>query len=305
MRICVEKLFYSLLFLLTLIGIAHGQAQSTLTWRTIISPNGEFSITVPEPLVVHQEKRWGRTKIVGGAQGAGFELSFDNNSMDDKTQESVITNRFQKGSQSAFKLGRYKVRLHKYEGDNIYREMVLVSSPKASYSFLMTAPTVDKPIVESVLASIRLNDQQVLTDVSAGPIVTRDSVNAKELEVSEIVLAALKRKQGERIVAEVVKGKYLLPYDETVYSRPGLIVSVPLPKYTDEARGNNVQGSVRLRIQLKANGNVGKIQVLEGLPFGLTEQALLAASQIKFIPAEVGGKPSDFEVTREYTFTIY
>jgi len=83
------------------------------------------------------------------------------------------------------------------------------------------------------------------------------------------------------------------------------VLSKPRAQYTDPARTNNVQGVVRLKITLLANGSVGNITPLNSLPYGLTEQAIAAARQIKFEPRKVNGVPQPSIVTFEYSFTIY
>jgi TonB family protein len=78
------------------------------------------------------------------------------------------------------------------------------------------------------------------------------------------------------------------------------ILSNPQPKYSDAARQNNVNGVVRLRVTFLASGQIGGISVISGLPFGLTEQAISAARNIKFVPgATTISKPV------EYRFTLY
>jgi TonB family protein len=86
---------------------------------------------------------------------------------------------------------------------------------------------------------------------------------------------------------------------------PLKITAKPRAQYTDEARTNNVQGTVRLKITLMANGQVGNITPLNRLPYGLTEQAIAAAGQIKFEPRKVNGVAQSSVVTFEYSFTIY
>ncbi|HMQ04135.1 MAG TPA: energy transducer TonB [Pyrinomonadaceae bacterium] len=84
-----------------------------------------------------------------------------------------------------------------------------------------------------------------------------------------------------------------------------LITSKPKAAYTDIARENEVEGIVRLKVNLLSNGDVGEIVVLRGLPDGLTEQAIQAARKIKFEPKKVSGVPTSRFVTIDYTFTIY
>jgi TonB family protein len=66
-----------------------------------------------------------------------------------------------------------------------------------------------------------------------------------------------------------------------------------------------VQGAVRLRITLLANGTVGSITPVTRLPHGLTERAIAAARGIRFKPKMVNGVPQSVVITRDYTFTIY
>ena len=83
------------------------------------------------------------------------------------------------------------------------------------------------------------------------------------------------------------------------------ILSKPRAAYTPEARANNVQGKVVLRVTFSANGQIGAISVVTGLPDGLTEQAIEAAKGIKYEPARRGGVPYSVTKPVEYTFTIY
>ncbi len=83
------------------------------------------------------------------------------------------------------------------------------------------------------------------------------------------------------------------------------LIAKPKATYTDPARQNNVQGNVTLRVQLLASGQVGSITPVSRLPYGLTEQAIAAARQIKFEPARRDGVPVTTTVTFQYSFTIY
>jgi TonB family protein len=83
------------------------------------------------------------------------------------------------------------------------------------------------------------------------------------------------------------------------------IISKPSARYTDAARQNQVQGTVKLRVQFLANGRIGIISPINGLGYGLTEQAMAAARGIKFEPAMRNGKPYTVVRIIEYSFTIY
>lgn len=84
-----------------------------------------------------------------------------------------------------------------------------------------------------------------------------------------------------------------------------MIVSKPRPGYTDDARINNVQGTVKLRVEFLASGRIGSVEPVHGLPDGLTEQAIEAARRIQFRPKQENGKPVTVTRQIEYTFSIY
>jgi TonB family protein len=88
-------------------------------------------------------------------------------------------------------------------------------------------------------------------------------------------------------------------------TRKANITSKPEPLYTEEARKNQVTGTVRLRLILGASGSVSGITPVTRLPDGLTEKAIEAARRISFTPAEKDGRKVSQYVTIEYNFNIY
>jgi len=87
--------------------------------------------------------------------------------------------------------------------------------------------------------------------------------------------------------------------------RKARLLSRPAPAYPRRARRGDVQGTVVLRVVLAASGKVEKITVLKGLPGGVTEEAIKAARQIKFVPAERDGRPVSQSAIVEYNFNLY
>jgi TonB family protein len=83
------------------------------------------------------------------------------------------------------------------------------------------------------------------------------------------------------------------------------LLSKPEPHYTEEARRNQVSGTVKLRAVFSSSGEVVQIRALNTLPFGLTEQAIAAARQIKFVPATKDGHPVSVHMQLEYNFNLY
>lgn len=83
------------------------------------------------------------------------------------------------------------------------------------------------------------------------------------------------------------------------------LVFKPEPQYTEEARRNQITGTVMLRVIFSSSGEVVQIQAVRTLPFGLTERAIAAARQIKFVPAMKGGQPVSVHMQLEYNFNLY
>ncbi|HEY6186549.1 MAG TPA: energy transducer TonB [Pyrinomonadaceae bacterium] len=78
----------------------------------------------------------------------------------------------------------------------------------------------------------------------------------------------------------------------------------PNPEYTSEAKSGGIQGVVVLRVEFKADGTIGDIQTVRGLPRGLTEKAIEAARLIKFQPEMVNGQPTTKTLTVTYRFSL-
>ena len=71
---------------------------------------------------------------------------------------------------------------------------------------------------------------------------------------------------------------------------------IPTPAYTKEARKRKITGSVYLRVEFKADGNIGEIEEIADKndekmrTYGLIDQAIKAARSIEFSPATEDGK---------------
>ncbi|HEY6330153.1 MAG TPA: energy transducer TonB [Blastocatellia bacterium] len=78
----------------------------------------------------------------------------------------------------------------------------------------------------------------------------------------------------------------------------------PRPDYTEEARKNRVQGTIRARAVVGADGAVKGIVLVNHLPDGLDEEAVAAIRQMRFSPAVKGGQPVACYVILEVEFNL-
>lgn len=98
---------------------------------------------------------------------------------------------------------------------------------------------------------------------------------------------------------------YNRPFRQAKVTKKAAIIFKPEPDYTEGGRKFNVTGVVRLRAILSKSGEVRSISVVKYLPHGLTEKAIAALSQVRFIPAEKDGQAVSQYAVFEYNFNIY
>ena len=75
--------------------------------------------------------------------------------------------------------------------------------------------------------------------------------------------------------------------------KPVEIMFKPRPDYTDEARKMRIEGEVLLRVLFASTGEAHVLETIRGLGFGLNENAIRSAEQIRFKPAQRAGQPVD------------
>jgi len=95
------------------------------------------------------------------------------------------------------------------------------------------------------------------------------------------------------------------PFAGSQVQQRARVLYKPEPTYTEDARRNQVTGTVMLRVVFASNGDVVQIHAVRTLPYGLTERAIAAARQIKFVPAVKDGHPVSVFMQLEYNFNLY
>lgn len=83
------------------------------------------------------------------------------------------------------------------------------------------------------------------------------------------------------------------------------ILSKPAPRFSERARKYSVQGAVMIQAVFAKSGEVTNIRILKGLPHGLTQKAIEAAREIKFVPATKDGHQVSQYIHLEINFKRY
>ena len=94
-------------------------------------------------------------------------------------------------------------------------------------------------------------------------------------------------------------------YEVKEVTRRAKITKVPEPTFTEEARIKRAEGTVVLTGVFCRNGKVTNIKVVQSLPYGLTENAVVTTRRIEFQPAEKDGESVSQRFRRECNFKLH
>ena len=89
-----------------------------------------------------------------------------------------------------------------------------------------------------------------------------------------------------------------------VTKRPTFTHGICKPDYPPEPKRLGIEGRVQLSVELRSDGTVGEVKVVEGLGYGLDEAAVKAIKNCPFEPANIGGEPVTTTITVGVSFVI-
>ncbi|MCI0387585.1 MAG: M56 family metallopeptidase [Acidobacteria bacterium] len=136
-----------------------------------------------------------------------------------------------------------------------------------------------------------------------------DGLNESAIEAAKKIRFEPAMKDGQPVS---VRGS--LEYSFNLYNDPirqmdrsikPTITYREMAQYTEEARDNNVEGTVVLSVVFRVDGLISDVRVIRGLSHGLTEKALEAARKTRFEPAIKDGQPVNVRGNLEFHFKLY
>jgi TonB family protein len=203
-----------------------------------------------------------------------------------------------------FKSGEFLERFleSRSETSDWHTFWVQVASPRWIYHVNIRTREADNDIAMRFLRSIRLGGKQIFDAAVANPPESQ-TLAIESLKTSDIILKAIAQPDPIGLVMESdLTGTDKPNTAERPYSRHVIVVRKPKAVYTDRARRKNVNGTVKLKVVLLANGTIGSIVILKSLDKDLDQKAFEAACKIKFIPPEIDDKPVDVTLYFDYGF---
>ncbi|MEQ1645864.1 MAG: hypothetical protein ABL959_20600, partial [Pyrinomonadaceae bacterium] len=216
------------------------------SWQTVTRNDRDFSVTLPGEWVVQKEAKWDDIRILAAHNDSSFSVSLRRTDSS-KTQLKYQQESAEKNAKvSTYRVGNAEVGIHISQG-NAFRVAIYVATPKGFYSVVGSAASSSDEVLNSVISSIRLSGQPVIKGPAVPPS-SRSTLDADDLQSSQIVVNALNRKQVGKIELNSKFVKQIDDEDDGLFTRRLLILSKDRPSYTDSARQNQVQGKVRLLI---------------------------------------------------------
>jgi len=198
----------------------------------------------------------------------------------------------------------------KFAGKNWIRTLFNDSQNNRWFELYVVGRDLNKPAVNNFLESLKIG--QPAGGIEIGEGAPKNYGDAAEPEQKEAAKTnsggsgSQGKSTGSGVWDETGVGDgSQTKSGQSVVSEPVFIVFKPRANYTDAARTNNIQGTVRLRVVFLANGGIGRIEVVSGLAHGLTEQAVAAAQKIFFLPPRRSNVKYSVIKIVEYRFALY
>ena len=282
-------------------------AQEASKWQRYSATGEEFSAAMPEypalsefsrPIKQFKKPKHGR--MYGAYEdGTGYViLSLDNPQQ--KEALEVFIDEFPEYRvfhaglefEREVTLNGLKGKQYRLSSGNVNGIAQFYLTNNHAYIFVAVSEDLSKPAVKQFLASLTLDGKTKGKDISSlaegeGAAMTAPSINSS----------------SDRAASQnTVEDKVYAPKEVT---RKAVLVTSPEPQYTEEARKNEIAGTVVLRGVFSSSGKLTNIRTVSGLPYGLTQRAIEAAKQIKFLPATKDGNLVSQYIQIEYNFNLY
>ncbi len=189
-----------------------------------------------------------------------------------------------------------------------------ISTEKNTYMFAVGTREKSSEAKLRFLSSIKVNGKNLFDNASSKfPNLSKIISIASLQETPSELFYDIKIKQDKKdkkkksTEPKIADSK---PIDSKIISvesdtKSLAMLFIPKAAYTDDARRSLEQGIVTLKVEMLANGHIGKITVIKGLKGGLVENAIRVAKRIRFIPALQENVPVTVTKAVQYRFTVY
>ncbi|HSK73630.1 MAG TPA: energy transducer TonB [Pyrinomonadaceae bacterium] len=310
------------LFIFVFAVNSNAQNKEEPSWLRIESENKDFSIAVPPNYQVLADKKgfsyakFDKTfqRVVGTVRlsdiryitasqnGASFFVfSYKVNNLKDGL--NYLSNYVDNGEVSNISFNQFKGKSSARSTDKFYYLHLALGSNDRIYHIFGGARDRNNETLQYFFSSLKLNGNNLFNlNTNMENRIKEPARLISSLEDTPFLVEVEEQKTAN---AQNQPDKKNPAEQKDSSETPLGVIFKPRPRYTEEARGKNTVGTVRLRISFSGDGSIGKISVVKGLENGLTEEAIKAARLIRFLPQEKDNTPISVSKLVEFGFSIY
>jgi TonB family protein len=269
-------------------GVGSGIGPGASSWPRYTVKGEEFSIVLPTlpsmvtrkaPLAGTNKNRKERVlKATAGSVDYSiyiYENPKPRQSLDDFIREQTASSTRDVMGERTLTIDGCAGKEYSYRVNNKPATEQFFVAQKRLYRFIASGAPADHPGVERFFSSLAFGNKREGFEVKDGP--------------------------GKAFTGDSPE-RYYTGREVDTKAR---LISKTEPVYTASAKEAQIAGTVVLKVVLSSNGYVTNIRVVQGLPYGLTEQAIAAARKLKFVPAMKDGKNVSMWIQLEYNFNLY
>ncbi len=296
-------IFTFVIFINSIFAFAQMPEAKTADWQFYAPEKEEFSIEFPmmPEKADYSFKKYQR-RYYGNFNGTYFFISSD---AVQKPEQFDFVMRFVKAFQPSGEKGKNnRTKTEKFvftDAENFYHTVITAKTAYRVYVFQTISPTANDPSADRFFANLKISESPAAADkVDKTDVVRLPSKVVNQPNAGN----GNSDNSNPMNSADTDKSMAALPISKRVNAGV-TILSKPRANYTDLAGFYEISGQNLFRVTFLASGEIGSVSPVNRLPFGLTEQAILAARAIRFEPAVRNGIAVTVTKAVQYSFTIY
>lgn len=293
-----KTILINLIFLLifSLTTLAQNDTSAEVEWKDFQPKGEEYSLQVPSDLTRTPRNNQENNQSFSVKLNNQFFFIFSENIKSrspDKTIKKFLTDADAKP---------IKVKIDNFAGekysfkysDDYFHTLLLIKTKSKIYAFHTASEKEDDDVIDKFFKGIKFDRK--LSDDNAKIELP------KAVDNGSIGISGIKREQNATTDSGQ-SNSVTKPVDSVNTTLK--IVSKSHANYTDYARFFNIQGTVQLSVIFLSTGEIGAVEAVKKLPFGLTANSIEAARKMRFEPMRKDGTAINASKLVEYTFTIY
>lgn len=302
----------------------------TQQWKRLESENKEFALALPASfdVLVDPEGFWRGNPLKVGetflykdlrsvrAYKDGVAIILERYKVENSKRAllGLISNEpslstIAEGDVKDFDFEGFSIRQRIKENEHSYLIKLHLASDKYIYFIIVGARSKNNPLISQFLGQIEVAGKQLFPQSEKIQNKFETVVPISDLQSSPfegITENALEKQETQNPQPQTLKNEIKpKPAMPDLTAKPLMILFQPPPGYTEKARRNAITGIILLRLTFKADGQINKAEVINGLPDGLNEKAFNSVRRTLFLPVIKQGAPTPVTRQVEYKFVMY